>query len=213
MGETKAVQEPRDIGRAEAEVTAARLREMLPAELSPLIDFSFVRSHLLYEEFVCRLILRVLQEVGLEEKLRTGGSVQEIARREGLDVERALVPLEWMLRHLTARTVLDEAPGEDPPRFCARGPLPVEDPAPVREEQSRHDASWMPSYVLAETVAEASPASLRGELPGDAGVLLELRGGLGSGALAVHGRFETPRRLDAIRDYRLTGLVPAFLRR
>ena len=254
MGEIKSDQEPRDIGRAEAEITAARLREMLPAELAPLIDFSFVRSHLLYEEFVGRLILRVLQEVGLEARLRTGGSVHEIARGEGLDVERAWVPLEWMLRHLTARKVLDEVPGEDSPRFCARGPLPVEDPVPVREEQSRHDASWMPSYVLAETVAEAYPAFLRGEVPGeevlfsprrlrlwidyfsnanrlyavnnrvgafaveqwvpgDGGVLLELGGGLGSGALAVFERLEMAGRLDAIREYRFTEFVPAFLRR
>src|SRR5262249_60150680 len=128
MGEIKAVQEPRDIGRAEAEITAARLREMLPAELAPLIDFSFVRSHLLYEEFVCRLILRVLEEVGLEASLRAGGSVHEIARREGLDVERALVPLEWRLRHLTARGGLGGVPGEEPPGFCARRPWPRQRP-------------------------------------------------------------------------------------
>jgi len=254
MGEIKAVQEPRDIGLAEAEVTAAQLQVMLPAELAPLIDFSFVRSHLLYEEFVCRLILRVIQEVGLEATLQTGGSVREIALRGGLDVERALVPLEWMLRHLTTRKVLDEVPGEDPPRFRARAPLPVEDPAPMREEQSRHDGSWMPSYVLAETVAQAYPAFLRGEVPGeevlfsprrlrlwidyfsnanrlyavnnhvgafaveqwlppDGGVLLELGGGLGSGALAVLERLEMAGRVDAIREYRFTEFVPAFLRR
>ena len=254
MGEIKGIQEPRDIGRAEAEVTAARLRAMLPAELAPLIDFSFVRSHLLYDEFVCRLVLRVIQEVGLEATLRTGGSAREMALKAGLEIERALVPLDWMLRHLAARNVLDEVPGEDPPRFRARGPLPVEDPVPVREEQSRHDASWMPSYVLAETVAQAYPAFLRGEvsgeealfsprrlrlwidyfsnanrlyavnnhvgalaveqwLPHDGGVLLELGGGLGSGALAVLERLEMAGRLDAIREYRFTEFVPAFLRR
>ena len=254
MSEIKAVQDSRDLGRAEAEVTAARLQAMLPAELAPLIDFSFVRSHLLYDEFVCRLVLRVIQEVGLEATLRTGGSAREMALKGGLEIERALVPLDWMLRHLAARKVLDEVPGEDPPRFRARGPLPVEDPVPVREEQSRHDASWMPSYVLAETVAQAYPAFLRGEvsgeealfsprrlrlwidyfsnanrlyavnnhvgalaveqwLPHDGGVLLELGGGLGSGALAVLERLEMAGRLDAIREYRFTEFVPAFLRR
>ena len=254
MSEIKAVQDPRDLGHAEAEVTATRLRAMLPAELAPLIDFSFVRSHLLYEEFVCRLVLRVIQEVGLEATLRAGGSAREMALKAGLEIERALVPLDWMLRHLAARKVLDEVPGEDPPRFRARGPLPVEDPVPVREEQSRHDASWMPSYVLAETVAQAYPAFLRGEvsgeevlfsprrlrlwidyfsnanrlyavnnhvgalaveqwLPRDGGVLLELGGGLGSGALAVLERLEMAGRLDAIREYRFTEFVPAFLRR
>ena len=254
MGEIKSVQEARDIGYGEAEVTAARLRMMLPTELARLIDVSFIRSHLLYEEFVCRLILRVIREVGLEGPLRTGGNAREMARQGGLEIERALVPLDWMLRHLTARKVLDEVPGEDPPRFRARGPLPVEDPAPVREEQSRHDASWMPSYLLAETVAQAYPAFLRGEVPGeevlfsprrlrlwidyfsnanrlyavnnhvgalavehwlphDGGVLLELGGGLGSGALAVLERLEMAGRLDAIREYRFTEFVPAFLRR
>ena len=254
MSEIKAVQDPRDLGHAEAEVTAARLRVMLPPELAPLIDFSFVRSHLLYEEFVCRLVLRVIQEVGVEATLRSGGSAREMALKGGLEIERAHVPLDWMLRHLAARKVLDEIPGEDSPRFRARGPLPVEDPVPVREEQSRHDASWMPSYVLAETVAQAYPAFLRGEVPGeevlfsprrlrlwidyfsnanrlyavnnhvgafaveqwlphDGGVLLELGGGLGSGALAVLERLEMAGRLDAIREYRFTEFVPAFLRR
>jgi SAM-dependent methyltransferase len=254
MGEIRAVQEARDIGHGEAEVTAARLRVMLPAELAAFIDVSFVRSHLLYEEFVCRLVLRVIEEVGLEATLRTGGSVREMALRGGLEVERALVPLDWMLRHLAARKILEEVPGEGAPRFRASRPLPVEDPASVREEQSRHDGSWMPSYVLAETVAQAYPAFLRGEVPGeevlfsprrlrlwidyfsnanrlyavnnhvgalaveqwlppDGGVLLELGGGLGSGALAVLERLEMAGRLDAIREYRFTEFVPAFLRR
>jgi SAM-dependent methyltransferase len=254
MGEIRAVQEARDIGHGEAEVTAARLRVMLPTELAAFIDVSFVRSHLLYEEFVCRLVLRVIEEVGLEATLRTGGSVREMALRGGLEVERALVPLDWMLRHLAARKILEEVPGEGAPRFRASRPLPVEDPASVREEQSRHDGSWMPSYVLAETVAQAYPAFLRGEVPGeevlfsprrlrlwidyfsnanrlyavnnhvgalaveqwlppDGGVLLELGGGLGSGALAVLERLEMAGRLDAIREYRFTEFVPAFLRR
>jgi SAM-dependent methyltransferase len=254
MGETRAVQALSDIGIGEAEVTAARLRVQLPAELAQLIDFSFVRSHLLYEEFVYRLVLRVIHEVGLEATLGTGGSVREMALRGGLEVERALVPLDWMLRQLAARKILEEVPGEGPPRFRASGPLPVEDPAPVREEQSRHDGSWMPSYVLAEAVAQEYPAFLRGEVPGeevlfsprrlrlwidyfsngnrlyalnnhigalaveqwmppDGGVLLELGGGLGSGALAVLERLAMAGRLDAIREYRFTEFVPAFLRR
>ncbi len=254
MGETRAVQAPSDIGRGEAEVTAARLRVLLPAELAQLIDFSFVRSHLLYEEFVYRLVLRVIQEVGLEATLRTGGSMREMALRGGLEVERALVPLDWMLRQLAARKILEEVPGEGPPRFRASSPLPVEDPASVREEQSRHDGSWMPSYVLAEAVAQEYPAFLRGEvagedilfsprrlrlwidyfsngnrlyavnnhigalaveqwMPPDGGVLLELGGGLGSGALAVLERLARAGLLDAIREYRFTEFVPAFLRR
>src|SRR4029450_13613289 len=83
MGETRAVQALSDIGIGEAEVAAARLRVLLPTELAQLIDFSFVRSHLLYEEFVYRLVLRVIHEVGLEATLRAGGSVREMALRGG----------------------------------------------------------------------------------------------------------------------------------
>ena len=124
----------------------------------------------------------------------------------------------------------------------------------VREEQARHDPSWMPSYLLAETVAQDYPAFFRGDvrgedvlfsprrlrlwadyfsndnglyavnnwvgaaavarwLPPDGGVVVELGGGLGSGAIAVLERLGAAGRLSAIREYRFTELVPAFLRR
>jgi SAM-dependent methyltransferase len=44
-------------------------------------------------------------------------------------------------------------------------------------------------------------------------VVLELGGGLGSGALALLERLEAADRLGAIAEYRFTELVPAFLRR
>jgi SAM-dependent methyltransferase len=132
--------------------------------------------------------------------------------------------------------------------------LPTTDLAAVRDEQLHHDPSWMPSYVLAETVAPDYPAFLRGDvvgeevlfsprrlrlwvdyfsnqnglyavnnrigaaaveqwLPLDGGVVLELGGGLGSGALAVLEHLEVAGRLGAIQEYRFTELVPAFLRR
>jgi SAM-dependent methyltransferase len=50
-------------------------------------------------------------------------------------------------------------------------------------------------------------------LPRSGGVLLELGGGLGSGALALLERLETADRLGAIAEYRFTELVAAFLRR
>ena len=49
--------------------------------------------------------------------------------------------------------------------------------------------------------------------PPDGGVVLELGGGLGSGAIALLERLEAAGRLGAIREYRFTELVPAFLRR
>ncbi len=241
-------------GHAEAAAAAASLGRVLPPGLLPFFDASFIRSHLLYDEFVYRLVLRVAREAGLEAALREPGSAEQIAARAKLEAGRALVPLGWILRRLAARGALEMLGGEATRRFRARGPLPALDPAPIREEQLRHDPSWLPSYVVAETVAQDYPAFLRGEvtgeevlfsprrlrlwvdyfsnanglyalnnrvgavafeqwLPRDGGVVLELGGGLGSAALAVLERLETAGRFGAIKEYRFTELVPAFLRR
>lgn len=243
-----------EIGRAEAPAAAALLRRLLPPELLPLFDASFVRLHLLYDEFIHRLVLRVVSETGLEQTMREPGTPTEIASRAGFAGGQALVPLDWMLRLLTARKLLEELPGGAGFRYRSLGPFPALDPAPIRAEQLRDGPSWIPAYVLAETVAGDYPAFLRGEvtgeevlfsprrlrlwsdyfsndnglyvvnnrlgalaveewLPRSSGVVLELGGGLGSGALALLERLEAAGRLGAIAEYRFTELVPAFLRR
>ena len=250
----RATQAISGVGRANPETVAALLRELLPPYLLHLIDVSFLRSHALYDEFVYRLVLKVIRETGLESAIREGGSAEAIAVRESLEVGRAVVPLDWMLRLLAARGVLEELSGPPAHEFRARSPLPTADLAAVRDEQARHDPSWMPSYILAETVAQDYPAFLRGAvtgeevlfsprrlrlwvdyfsnqngmyavnnrvgaaaveqwLPRDGGVVLELGGGLGSGALAVLEGLGAAGRLGAIHEYRFTELVPAFLRR
>ena len=254
MDDVRNPQAIRGMTHAKAESDAALLREMLPPYLLPVIDVSFLRSHALYDEFVYRLVLKVIRETGLESALREGGSAEGIAARERLSVDQAVVPLDWMLRLLAARRVLERFPGAAGSEFRAPGPLPTADPAAVRDEQLQHDASWSPSYVLAETVAQDYPAFLRGDvvgeevlfsprrlrlwieyfsnqnglyavnnrvgaaaveqwLPLDGGVVLELGGGLGSGAIAVLERLGVAGRLGAIQEYRFTELVPAFLRR
>jgi SAM-dependent methyltransferase len=50
-------------------------------------------------------------------------------------------------------------------------------------------------------------------LPLDGGVVVELGGGLGSGAIAVLEHLGVVGRLGAIQEYRFTELIPAFLRR
>ena len=50
-------------------------------------------------------------------------------------------------------------------------------------------------------------------LPADGGAVLELGGGLGSGAAAFLQRFAETGRLFAIRSYRFTEVAPSFLRR
>jgi SAM-dependent methyltransferase len=243
-----------EIGRAEAPAAAALLRGLLPPELLPLFDASFVRLHLLYDEFIHRLVLQVVSETGLEQTMREPGTPTEIATRAGFAGGQALVPLAWMLRLLTARGLLEELSNGAAFRYRSLGPFPTLDPAPVREEQLRHEPSWMPAYILAETVARDYPAFLRGEITGEevlfsprrlrlwidyfsndnglyvvnnrvgalaveqwlprsGGVVLELGGGLGSGALALLERLEAADRLGAITEYRFTELVPAFLRR
>jgi SAM-dependent methyltransferase len=155
------------IVRAKAATDAALLREMIPPDLLHVVDASFLRSHLLYDEFVYRLVLKVIRETGLESALREGGSAEMIATREGLEAGHAVVPLDWMMRLLAGRGVLEPVPGAATPEFRPRGPLPTADPAVVREEQVQHDPSWMPSYVLAETVAQDYPAFLRGKVSGE----------------------------------------------
>src|SRR5262249_6168635 len=117
-----------------------------------------------YEEFVYRLVLQVAREIGLEEIAREPGSAEEIARRAKLAPDAALVPLDWMLRSLASRGLLDEAAAG---RYVARGGWPVLDPGLMREEQRGLDPSWMPAYVLAEVVAREYPAFLRGEVIGE----------------------------------------------
>lgn len=242
------------IGRAEASAAAVQLRELLPPEILPLFDASFVRLHILYDEFIHRLVLRVVSETGLERAMREPGTPAEIVTRAGFARGQALVPLDWMLRLLTVRGLLEELSEGATFRYRAARPFPALDPTPVRDEQLRHGPSWMPAYVLAETVAQDYPAFLRGEVTGEGvlfsprrlrlwidyfsndnglyvvnnrlgalaveqwlprpdGVVLELGGGLGSGALALLERLEAAGRLGAISEYRFTELVPAFLRR
>jgi SAM-dependent methyltransferase len=238
-------------GPADAAAAEERLRDLLPPTLVEIFNASFIRSNLLFDEFVYRLVLQVLRQAGIDAALEVPAGTEEIAARAALDPARALAPLDWMLRHLAGRGVIDaDAAG----RFQAGRPLPELDPASVREDQQRHDPSALPSYVLAETVAQDYPAFLRGEVTGEdvlfaprrlrlwmdyfsndnvlyavnnrlgalafeqwlppfGGAMLELGGGLGSGALAVLERLTRAGRLGELQEYRFTEFVPAFLRR
>jgi SAM-dependent methyltransferase len=254
MDEVRAAQSIIGLGHAKVEAAAASFRAILPPDLLDVFDVSFLQSYLLYDEFIYRLVLKVIRETGLEPAIREGGSAKSIAARERLEAGRAVVPLDWMLRLLASRGVVEEISGAEKDQFRTRGPLPTADLAAVRDEQMQHDPAWMPSYVLAETVAQDYPAFLRGDvlgedvlfsprrlrlwidyfsnrngfyvvnnrvgaagierwLPRDGGVVVELGGGLGSGAVAVLERLGAAGRLGAIREYRFTELVPAFLRR
>ncbi len=157
-----------EIARGDAARHAAALARLLPPELASWFDASFIRSSILYDEFVHRLAAEVFRQTDLPAAAREPGSAAELAARAGLDVGRALVPLDWILRYLAVRGTLEEVRAHDGARrFRARGPLPVLDPGGVREAQRAHDPSWLPSYVLAETVAHDYPAFFRGGATGE----------------------------------------------
>ena len=110
------------LGREESIATAAFFDTALPPELRPVFGASFVRSHILYGEFVSRLALAVLRESGLESALAQYGSVPEIAARAALALPQAVVPLEWMLRFLAARGLVDSRADGGQQRYAAAAP-------------------------------------------------------------------------------------------
>ena len=244
----------RVLGAAEGDEMARRLAEVLPPRISAPFTSAFVRSSTLFDEYVDGLVLSVFRAVGLAEAAREPGTADEIVRRAGLEPGRARVPVEWILRRIGRRGILEQSEGGGATRFRLIGKLPDLDLLAVREEQRHLDPSWLPSYVLAETVAKDYPAFLRGErvgeeilfsplrlrlwvdffsndnglyavnnsvgagaveewMPRGPATIVELGGGLGSGATAVLDALRRAGRWGEISEYRFTELVPAFLRR
>jgi hypothetical protein len=85
----------------------ARRAEILEPELVPVFDERFLRSAVLYDEFVTRLALRVFRETGLAAHARSPATTAEIAERAGFVPERALVPLDWILRMLASHGLVE----------------------------------------------------------------------------------------------------------
>ncbi len=233
---------------------AAALGRRLPPDVAPAFDPAFLRSSVRYEAFVYRLALAVLRESGLAAALAEPGTAAELVARAGLDPRPALVPIDWLLRYLAGHRAVEPAGSGEPRRYRLAGPLPALDPGAVRDEQRADDPSWLPAYVLAETVAGDYPAFLRGTvageevlfsprrfrlwveyfsnanslyavnnrvgalavtrwLPAGAVAIVELGGGLASGAAAVLDALAADGRLASVREYRFTEIVPAFRRR
>lgn len=149
------------------EEVAAAVARHLPPSLVPIFNAGLVRSHLLFDEFVHRLTVRVCAETGLAEAASAWSSVGEIVARSGLDPDAGTVAVDWMLRHLAARGILGREDTATGPRFRAERGLPAVDPAPVLAEQQGHDPACRPSYALAETAARDYPAFLQGKKSGE----------------------------------------------
>jgi SAM-dependent methyltransferase len=238
----------------EAERVAATIGDCLPSSLVPVFGARFTYSHLLFDEYVARLAVRVFADAKLDATVSDWSAATDVVARAGLDAGAGVVPVDWMLHHLAARGILARRDGAGGPRFRAEHALPALDPAPLVAEQRAHDPACLPSYTLAETAARDYPAFLRGErsgedilfaparlslwvnyfsndnvlyavnnrmgaaaveawLPRGGAAVLELGGGLASGALAVLERLGEVGRLGDLQSYRFTELVPAFLRR
>jgi SAM-dependent methyltransferase len=146
---------------------AATIAPLLPPALVPVFDARFARSGALYEEFVYRLTTQIIAGTGLAKALAEWGSTEAIVRRAGMDPARAVVPVGWMLRHLSRRHVLEREDGADGPRFCAPHAVSALDAAAIAAAQREHDPACLPSYVLAETVAREYPGFLEGGTAGE----------------------------------------------
>ncbi len=159
--------DPTGDGSAEASRAAAMLARILPDALVPLFDASFCRSAALYEEYVHRLTIRAARQAGLEAAAQEPGDALEITTRAGFAGGPPLTAVDWLLRHLAARGLVESTDGDGRLRFQVPAALPDLDPTAVSREQRGHDASWLPSYVLAEAVARDYQAFLRGERTGE----------------------------------------------
>ena len=151
----------------EREQLAASITRHLPSPLIAVFNPDVMCSHLLFDEFVHRLILHVCAETALAEAASDWGTVDEVVARSGFDPGPATAAVGSILRHLATRGVLAREEAADGPRFRAERELPVLDPAVVRVEQQRHDPACLPSYVIAETAARDYPAFLRGKRSGE----------------------------------------------
>jgi SAM-dependent methyltransferase len=151
----------------ERERLSSAIARHLPPALVPVFNATNMGSHLLFDEFVHRLILKVCAETGLTAALGEWGRVEDVVARAGLAAAPAAVAVDSMLRHLAGRGLLIRQDGGDGPRFRAARPLPALDPAPLRDEQQRHDPACMASYVLAEAAARDYPAFLAGKRTGE----------------------------------------------
>ena len=243
-----------DTVRDEADRVAATVAGFLPPALVPYFGPGFTRSHLLFDEYVYRLTLRVCVAAGLAAALADWTTVAEAMARARLHAQASAVPVDWMLRHLAARGALERSDDGTAPRFRAPEGLPPVDADTVLAAQRAHDPGCLPAYALAATAARDYPAFLHGERSGEEILLsptrlslwtsyfsndnalyavnnrvgaaaleawmprgphtiVELGGGLGSGALAILEWLVAAGRLAEVQAYRFTELVPAFLRR
>jgi SAM-dependent methyltransferase len=135
---------------------------------------------------------------------------------------------EQALPDLDPEPVLAEQRRHDPacqPSYVLAETTARDYPAFLRGERSGEEILlaparlplWMGYFsndnVLYAVNNRVGAVAVEAWMPSGGGAILELGGGLASGAVAVLERLASAGRLDEVRAYRFTELVPAFLRR
>jgi SAM-dependent methyltransferase len=136
--------------------------------------------------------------------------------------------VEHAVSLLDPAPVLAEQQGHDPaclPSYTLAATAAADYPAFLRGERSGEDILFAPARLplwvgyfsndnpLYAVNNRVGAVALESWMPPEATAILELGGGLGSGAAAALEHLAAVGRLGALRAYRFTELVPAFLRR
>jgi SAM-dependent methyltransferase len=141
---------------------------LIPGEILPLFNDTFVRSCGLLEEYVARLAAATFRSTGLERACADAVTVDEAIAGAGLVPGIARIPAAWLLAMLDSRGWIEriDAAGR-PARYRAPRPSPAPGADEVLAEQTGLDARCLPSYRIVALAAERYPAVLRGEISGE----------------------------------------------
>ncbi len=198
--------------------------ELLPPELLPLFDDRFVRSCDLIEEYVVALARRVRIEAGLDRAAPPSLSPASGPLVDWLDRLAAAHPGSGR----TPEEIAAEQQAHDPsalPSYriaeVAASLWPAVMRGEIRGDDSlfspEHAALW-PAYFSNDNPLYAinnlvGARAARRRLPPGRLRILEVGGGLASGALALLDEIEATGRLDDVTRYHFTELATPFLRR
>jgi SAM-dependent methyltransferase len=135
-------------------------------EIRALFSPEFILCCEHFDRFTTDMVLRLTHELGFEEALTRGTSVEEIVASHGY-APRARVPLEWFLRKLLAGGYVDVHETGAGPSYRARGPLPPGDPDLAEARARAIDTHSIPPFTVVRAMVEHVPAFLRGEKTGE----------------------------------------------
>lgn len=219
--------------------TVDRRSEVLPPGVLELFDDRFVRSWDLYEAYTRGLAARIAREIGMG--VADPRSPEQIARDAGLDPVRSGPMLAWLVAVLSGgegagALALDAEPQDIRREQLAHDPAaaPAYDlaaraadacPAVMRGEIAGEEVLLAPDRIAAwgDYFSNDNPLYAVNNRVGALGCVnwappgrlrvLELGGGLGSGAEALLEALDTAGRLGDVDAYRFTDLSVPFVRR